>query len=88
MTLLDDFRGIATTVAVPHHEPPATVRRRRIVVVVVLVIGGALLGYSLTIQPGDSFTLAVPADTFVVQTRTDLQDPLGGNARFTTSSSR
>jgi membrane protease YdiL (CAAX protease family) len=53
MTLLDDVRGIATTVAVPHHEGPATVRRRRIVVVVVLVIGGALLGYSLTRPPGD-----------------------------------
>lgn len=65
MTLLDDFRGIATTVAVPHHEPPATVRRRRIVVVVVLVIGGALLGYSLTRTPGDSsfywLTLALAA---------------------------
>lgn len=54
MTLLDDFRGIATTVAVPHHEPPSTVLRRRIVVGVVLVIGGALLGYSLTRNPGDS----------------------------------
>jgi uncharacterized protein len=54
VTLLDDIRGIATTVAVPHHEPPSTVRRRRIVVVVVLVIGGALLGYSLTRHPGDS----------------------------------
>jgi uncharacterized protein len=51
--LLDDIRGIAGAVAVPHHEPPATVRRRRIVVVVVLVIGGALLGYSLTRRPGD-----------------------------------
>jgi membrane protease YdiL (CAAX protease family) len=53
VTLLDDIRGIATTVAVPHHEPPSTVLRRRIVVVVVLVIGGALLGYSLTRHPGD-----------------------------------
>ena len=65
MTLLDDIRGIATTVAVPHHEPPATVRRRRIVVVVVLVIGGALLGYSLTRRPGDTsfywLTLALAA---------------------------
>jgi len=65
MTLLDDVRGIATTVAVPHHEPPATVRRRRFVVVVVLVIGGALLGYSLTRTPGDSsfywLTLALAA---------------------------
>jgi membrane protease YdiL (CAAX protease family) len=50
---LDDVRGIASTVAVPHHEPPATVRRRRLVVVAVLVVGGALLGYSLTRPPGD-----------------------------------
>jgi uncharacterized protein len=53
VTLLDDIRGIATTVAVPDHEPPSTVLRRRIVVVVVLAIGGALLGYSLTRRPGD-----------------------------------
>jgi len=63
--LLDDIRGIATAVAVPHHEPPSTVLRRRIVVVVVLVIGGALLGYSLTRQPGDEsfywLTLALAA---------------------------
>jgi uncharacterized protein len=51
--LLDDLRGIATTVAAPHHEAPATLRRRRIVVVVVLVIGNALLGYSLTRRPDD-----------------------------------
>jgi CAAX protease family protein len=65
MTLLDDIRGVATTVAVPHHEPPATVLRRRIVVVLVLVIGGALLGYSLTRRPGDGsffwLTLALAA---------------------------
>jgi membrane protease YdiL (CAAX protease family) len=65
VTLLDDIRGIATTVAVPHHEPPRAVLRRRIVVVVVLVIGGALLGYSLTRQPGDEsffwLTLALAA---------------------------
>jgi membrane protease YdiL (CAAX protease family) len=65
MTLLDDFRGIATAVAVPHHESPTTVRRRRVVVVVVLVIGGALLGYSLTRPPGDAsfywLTLALAA---------------------------
>ncbi|HEY6646616.1 MAG TPA: type II CAAX endopeptidase family protein [Mycobacterium sp.] len=63
--LLDDIRGIVTTTAVPHHEPPATVLRRRIVVVVVLVIGVALLGYSLSRQPGDEsfywLTLALAA---------------------------
>ena len=51
---LQEFRDIATTVAVPHHEPPAVIRRRRIVVAVVLVIGAALLGYSLTRPPGDA----------------------------------
>jgi uncharacterized protein len=65
MTILNDIRGIAATVAVPHHEPPATVRRRRVVVVLVLVIGGALLGYSLTRRPGDAsfywLTLALAA---------------------------
>ena len=65
MTLLDDIRGIATTVAVPHHEPPSTVLRRRIVVAIVLVIGAALLGYSLTRPPGDEsfywLTLALAA---------------------------
>jgi CAAX protease family protein len=50
---LDDVKGIASTVAVPHHEGPATVLRRRIVVIAVLLIGGALLGYSLTRLPGD-----------------------------------
>lgn len=62
---VDDVRRIAGTVAVPHHEPPSVVLRRRVVVVVVLVIGVALLGYSLTRQPGDrSFywlTLALAA---------------------------
>jgi len=38
----------------PHHEAPSVIRRRRIVVAVVLVIGAALLGYSLTLPPGDS----------------------------------
>jgi len=65
MTIRNDIRGIAGTVAVPHHEPPTTVRRRRIVVVLVLVIGAALLGYSLTRRPGDAsfywLTLALAA---------------------------
>jgi CAAX protease family protein len=65
MTLLDDIRGIVTTVAVPHHEAPGAIRRRRVVVTVVLVIGGALLGYSLTRRPGDEsfywLTLALAA---------------------------
>ena len=65
MTLLNEIRGIAATVAVPYQEPPRTVVRRRIVVVVVLVIGAALLGYSLTRPPGDEsfywLTLALAA---------------------------
>jgi membrane protease YdiL (CAAX protease family) len=48
-----------------HSEPPAVIRRRRIVVAVVVVIGGALLGFSLTRQPGDAaffwLTLALAA---------------------------
>ena len=46
-------------------EPPGVIRRRRVVVVVGLVIGGALLGFSLTRQPGDTsfywLTLALAA---------------------------
>ena len=46
-------------------EPSAVIRRRRVIVAAVVVIGGALLGFSLTRQPGDpSFfwlTLALAA---------------------------
>jgi membrane protease YdiL (CAAX protease family) len=48
-----EAREIVGACPVPHHEPPAVIRRRRIIVAVVLVIGAALLGYSLTRQPGD-----------------------------------
>lgn len=62
---LREARNIATTVAVPHHEWPSAIRRRRVVVVVVLIIGGALLGYSLALRPGDAsfywLTLALAA---------------------------
>ncbi|WP_433617972.1 lysostaphin resistance A-like protein [Dactylosporangium sp. CA-139114] len=48
-----------------HDEPDAAFRRRRIVVAVTLVVGAALLGWSLTIRPGDPLfyatTLAVAA---------------------------
>ena len=54
MTLIDDVKGVVTTVAVPHHEPPAVVLRRRIVVAVVLVLGAVVLGFSLSRHPGDS----------------------------------
>jgi membrane protease YdiL (CAAX protease family) len=50
---LAEAREIVGACPVPHHEPPAVIRRRRIIVAVVLVIGAALLGYSLTRQPGD-----------------------------------
>jgi uncharacterized protein len=50
---LHEMGEIAATVAIPHHEPPAVILRRRIVVAVVIVIGTALLGYSMTRQPGD-----------------------------------
>jgi membrane protease YdiL (CAAX protease family) len=46
-------------------EPPAVIRRRRIVVAIVVVIGTALLGFSMTRQPGDAsffwLTLALAA---------------------------
>jgi membrane protease YdiL (CAAX protease family) len=48
-----------------HPEPSAVIRRRRVVVAAVVVIGGALLGFSLTRQPGDTsffwLTLALAA---------------------------
>jgi membrane protease YdiL (CAAX protease family) len=48
-----------------HPESSAVIRRRRVVVVAVVVIGGALLGFSLTRQPGDTsffwLTLALAA---------------------------
>jgi uncharacterized protein len=51
---LAEAREIVGACPVPHHEPPSVIRRRRIIVAVVLVIGAALLGYSLTRQPGDT----------------------------------
>ena len=64
-SLVREFGGCVTTVAVPHHEPPAVILRRRVIVGVVLVIGAALLGYSLAREPGDAsfywLTLALAA---------------------------
>lgn len=51
--LRSEIADVLTTVAVPHHEGPAVRLRRRITVAIVLVIGAALLGYSLTREPGD-----------------------------------
>lgn len=51
---LAETKEIVSACPVPHHEAPSVIRRRRIVVSVVLVIGGALLGYSLTLEPGNS----------------------------------
>jgi len=63
--LRTEIGEIVGTVAVAPEEPPSTVRRRRVVVVVVLAIGAALLGFSLTRQPGDEsfywLTLALAA---------------------------
>jgi hypothetical protein len=36
-----------------------------------------------TIQPGDSFTLSLPPDTFIVASEVDRQDPLAPGARYT-----
>ena len=52
--LRDVLRGVVTNEAVPHQEWPSVVRRRRVVVIVVLVLGAALLGISLTRQPGEA----------------------------------
>jgi uncharacterized protein len=56
---------IARTRAAPYNEWPSVVRRRKIVVSVVLLIGTALLGYSLSREPGDEsfiwLTLALAA---------------------------
>ena len=53
MTMPDEIRAAARTVAVPHHEGPSVVRRRRLIVGVVLLLGAFLLGYSLRSRPGD-----------------------------------
>ena len=44
---------ILRTQAAPYNEWPSVIRRRKIVVSVVLLIGTALLGYSLSREPGD-----------------------------------
>ncbi|PXX08873.1 CPBP family intramembrane glutamic endopeptidase [Mycolicibacterium moriokaense] len=54
-----------TEPAPTHPEPSAVIRRRRVIVAAVVVIGGALLGFSLTRQAGDTsffwLTLALAA---------------------------
>ena len=56
---------IARTRAAPYNEWPSVIRRRKIVVSAVLLIGAALLGYSLSREPGDEsfiwLTLALAA---------------------------
>ncbi|MEO6794274.1 MAG: type II CAAX endopeptidase family protein [Mycobacterium sp.] len=52
--LLHGFVDMFTNIAVPNNEPPKVVLRRRIVVAVVIVVGAAVLGFSLTRQPGES----------------------------------
>jgi CAAX protease family protein len=51
--LRNDFLTLVTTDAGLADETPAVTRRRRITVVVVLILGAALLGVSLTREPGD-----------------------------------
>ncbi|WP_123025415.1 CPBP family intramembrane glutamic endopeptidase [Mycolicibacterium stellerae] len=51
---LQEVKDNITRVATPVHESPIVVKRRRIAVAFVVVIGGALLGYSLGLQPGDA----------------------------------
>lgn len=51
---LTEAKEIIGACPAPHHEAPSVVRRRRIIVAVVLVIGAALLGYSLTVEPGNN----------------------------------
>lgn len=45
--------AVVTNVASPAGEWPAVIRRRRIIVAIFVVIGFGLLGYSLSIPPGD-----------------------------------
>ncbi|ULE31430.1 CPBP family intramembrane glutamic endopeptidase [Mycobacterium sp. IDR2000157661] len=62
---LAEAKDIVNACPVPHHEAPSVIRRRRVIVAVVLVIGAALLGYSLTLEPGNNLfywlTLALAA---------------------------
>ena len=51
--LLAEAKEIIGACPTPRHEPPSVIRRRRVIVSVVLVIGAALLGYSLTLEPGN-----------------------------------
>ena len=51
--LAGEIYQIARTQAAPYNEWPSVIRRRKIVVSVVLLIGAALLGYSLSREPGD-----------------------------------
>jgi membrane protease YdiL (CAAX protease family) len=52
--VVKDAVAVLTAVAAPHQESPTVARRRRVIVSVVLVIGAALLGFTLTREPGDA----------------------------------
>ncbi|MGK2882206.1 MAG: lysostaphin resistance A-like protein [Mycobacterium sp.] len=52
-TLVAQFTAAIVNECVLEQEPPGVIRRRRIVVAVVLVLGAAVLGLSLTREPGD-----------------------------------
>lgn len=49
-----EARNVVASVATPAAEWPAVIRRRRILVAIFVVIGFGLLGYSLSIPPGDT----------------------------------
>lgn len=51
---LQEVKDNLTRVAIPHQEPPIVVKRRRFAVAFVVLVGGAVLGYSLGLQPGDT----------------------------------
>lgn len=50
---LAEAKAIISACPTPYHEAPSVIRRRRVIVAVVLVVGAALLGYSLTLEPGN-----------------------------------
>ena len=52
--LLRELQTIVSACNPPHNEAPSVIRRRRSIVAIVLLIGAAVLGYSLSLQPGDS----------------------------------
>lgn len=50
----EEIYHIARTKAAPYNEAPSVISRRKLVVAAFLLMGGVLLGYSLSLSPGDS----------------------------------